>query len=146
MTRGLSKMMHIHQKDHLYEQKCSISTSRGARRPGWPSPPATYSGSRRRWVVEDNRRFQRKHCVTRAPLLLLRSRVALSLKVCLSVCLSVSDKDHLTKPSLSSLYKGIKAIYWHSAIKNWLLHRPIRSQYHQIPSSATLYWHKFITF
>ena len=29
----------------------------------------------------------------------------------LPVCLSVSDKDHLTKPSLSSLYKGIKAIY-----------------------------------
>ena len=54
------------------------------------------------------------YCVTRAPLLLLRSWVARSFKV----VQWVRYRCHPTKSPLFSIFKGKQALYWPNAIKN----------------------------
>ena len=63
------------------------------------------------------------YCVRRAPLLLLRSWVALSVKV----CLWVRYRWHPTKSPLFSISKGIQAL-------------PILTQCYQELTGTTLYW------
>ena len=66
-----------------------------------------------------NMRFFIYNCVSRAPLLFLRSWVALSLKVCLSV----------RYPPILALYQQLR-----TETANML------TQYHQVPTIAVLYW------
>ena len=70
-------------------------------------------------------------------LILMRSWVALSFKVCESVSLRVSEAS--VKPdqiSTCSIYKGINALHW----PNNMNYRLILTQYCQVPTIAVLHW------
>ena len=67
-----------------------------------------------------------QNCVARAPpLYFIRSWVALSFKV----CLSVRHPWHLTRSPLRIIYKGIDALYWPRVIN-----------YQLPPPHSVLYW------
>ena len=68
----------------------------------------------------DNYYHNWSHCVARAPLVFLRSWVALYFKVRQSLNQSVRDLWHLTRSPLNSIfnmYLGVHALFWPCAVK-----------------------------
>ena len=101
---------------------CSASlSSRGPHKAFWNEKSWSSSSSKRilsgggRYSFWWNKLLYHRHCVTRAPLLLLRSWVALSFKV---VSQSVLQGSVTTDQISTSIYKGMHALYWPNDIKN----------------------------